>query len=187
MRWVELAPEFPKRVEAAIYRGKVNKAVRSDVLYVEMFKFAPLGCAEILAEMWRTIGRRRSAHSNGLEESPVHCSTNGYYSALENYRPLCFICHARKVVDMAVLSEVNESFPTKKAQSGFEAHISTIQAIITVYDCKERRLHHIALLNRGKAYDRVDRRLRVQIGTRWFSLTLVNIDRCLIVPMRVST
>lgn len=59
LKQFDVAPGFQKAVEVAIGRGKSNKVVDSDGLHVDMFKAAPLRCAEVLTEMWRTIGRTK--------------------------------------------------------------------------------------------------------------------------------
>lgn len=76
----------------------------------------------------------------------------------ENYRPLCLLSHARKVIESAVLTKVNFSFTPTRAQFSFQPGISLQQEMLTEDGNARRGLSHMAVLDLEKAYDRVDRR-----------------------------
>lgn len=87
-------------------------------------------------------------HFSSVQEGRSGCA--------RNLPPSMPLSHARNVVYMEVLSEINEAFTPSKAQFGFQQHISVIQAIIAVDDNARRGLQHIRVLDLEKAYDWFD-------------------------------
>lgn len=49
-----------------------------------------------------------------------------------NYRPVCLISHARKIIDFAILPIVNGKFTPTAQQFGFQSGIAVEQAILQV-------------------------------------------------------
>lgn len=65
--------------------------------------------------------------------------------------------------------------------------MSVVQAIVTVEDHTWHGLHHVAVLDPEKSYDRLDRKLLVEVAGKWLNPALLNMVRRLIFPLRVNT
>lgn len=150
------APDFSVRVEKAIRRGKRNKAIGSDGLHMEMFQVAPAICARILTYWLTMIGRLCIFRSKWAEVMLCPLCKKGDQADQANYRPVCLLSHARKLIDTAILSIVSEQFSPAAAQFCFQASISVHQALLCAQANGDRGIHHVLVLDLENSYDKVD-------------------------------
>lgn len=91
--------ETTKLIEAAITTMGRNKATGSDHLHVEMMKANAPAVASTLAKWWKSIGKTKIVPAHWLKGIIVPLfKGKGEMVNPKNYRPLCILSHARKVI-----------------------------------------------------------------------------------------
>lgn len=112
------------------------------------------------------VDRSRKDRGNSLiygkMASSAHCTKKGAQDDPANYRPVCLISHTRKVIEGAILPIVIERSTHMREKFGFQVGISVQNAILKVQHNAEQGLHHTAVLDLEKAYDKVDKQKLLQ-------------------------
>lgn len=87
-------------IEKAIHRMDRNKAAGEDNLHVEMFKANAPKVALLLGKCWKVVGETRIMSLEWRTGTLVPLyKGNVTMGDPRNYRPLCILRHARKVVE----------------------------------------------------------------------------------------
>ena len=158
----QLPKEFKSLLLEAIITGKTGKAVGPDRIHVEMLQCSPNECAELLASIWETCGRLSIYPKQWQQGVLVPIHKKGPQMSPANYRPICLLSHARKMVESALTSIVSLEFTPHHNQFGFRTHQSIDSALLLANHCTKQESKHIAILDLSQAYDSVDRRLLLQ-------------------------
>lgn len=104
-----------------------------------------------------------------------------------SYRSVCLLSHTRKVVDMAILYTVNETFEPAECQFVFRGGISVMQALLQADYNATQGIEHKAVLDLEKAYDKVDRHTLLEVAKEWLEGDLWKVVSSMLGPMRLTT
>lgn len=148
--------KFEKDVEQAIRGMEANKAVGTDGVHVEMMKANPPVAATLLTKVWKAVGRTKQVPEEWLKGIivPLYKGKGGQKEPA-NFRPLCILSHARKVVEKAVVLNLDRTYETDKAQYGFQSGIQITQAALSVLAAMRSGAEFIVALDLAKAYDKI--------------------------------
>lgn len=99
------------------------------------------------------------------------------------------LSHVRKIIEKAVIEELEEITVTDRMQYGFQNRVSTLQAAISIAAKLETDEHLMsAILDLTKAYDRVSRKIIIkkleQLGV---PIDLINQILIFLLPIHVTT
>lgn len=120
-------------VEAAIRQMESNKAIGLDGIHVKMLKANPGASSELLTTIWQVVGKTGIVSHSWIKDTIVPLfKGKGDQQEPANWRPLCILSHARKLVEKAVVMELDRTFVTDKAQYGFQSIIQVTQAALSV-------------------------------------------------------
>lgn len=161
-------------IEQSIRRTKYNKATPIDRLNNEMFKLEPRLMAEVLLELWRLIGTSKIYPQEWKKGVWTPVYRKGDDSLAQNYRPLCMISCARKVIEAVIAREVAKNVSIYARQYGFKARISTILTLIVVNTLVKADVNKIATLDLTKAYDKVNRAMLWENCKKKMTLNLLS-------------
>ena len=122
-----------------------------------MFKISADTLARFLMALWTTCGRlnHRPLEWNKGKLEPLY--KRGDPEIPRNHRPICLLSAARKIIERAVASAMNESFTPHRAQMGFQKHMGTEMALAQMHRASNQRQNWITILDLNSAYDRVCR------------------------------
>lgn len=96
-----------KLIEKAIGLMDRNKAVGEDNLHVEMMKKYASKIAQTLIKCWREVGRTKIIPDAWTSGSIVPLfKGKGEMGTPQNYKPLCILSHARKVVEKGIVAQI---------------------------------------------------------------------------------
>lgn len=109
----------------------------------------------------------------------------GSHNLPASYWPVCVLSHARKVVNYAILSEVNEQFKPGISQFRLQGGIAGTQPILPAKSNGKEGLKHAAILDLEKAYDQVERQKLLDLMAGWVDGNTVNMMRALLGPMPI--
>jgi len=116
----------------------------------------------------------------------------GDLSRISNYRPISLLEVTRKIFELCILNQLQESIPLSREQGGFRPGRSTIDQVacldrIIKFSTSQRKQSHIAFLDIKAAYDSVPRgelwRRCEQAGLNYL---LLDIIRALLTTTRLS-
>lgn len=145
-----------RNVIAAIKDMVNNKAVGTDGVHVEMLKSNAAKAAELLTEMWCTIGYTRIVPTDWLRGIFVPLfKGKGEQSNPKNSRLLTILSHLRKILEKAVIIELEKVVVTEKSQFGFQAVLQVTQAALSVLAALKSAARLIVVLDLAKAYDSI--------------------------------
>lgn len=135
---------------------EANKAIGGDGIHVEILKCNPEMAAKLLTKMWQVIGSTGQIPKGWLRgvKVPLYkCKGEQHIPA--NSRPLCILSHVSKLVEKAVIIEMDRKFVTDRAQYGFQAGIQVTQAELSVLAAIQRDAEFVVVLDLAKAYDNI--------------------------------
>lgn len=172
-------PETERRIERAIGKMARNKAAGQDQIHVEMMKANAAKMAHMLGKCWAVIGRTRTVPPQWLKGTitPLF-KGKGEMMDPKNHRPLCILSHVRKVVEKAVVEQMEELIVTDKAQFGFQEGIQIEQAALRVAALLRKGIYYLLVLDLSKAYDTV---LKAMLIEKLKKLLPVNLVKQLLV------
>lgn len=148
--------QFQCDVRAAITHMTSNKAIGSDRIHVEMLKANPDAAAKLLTRMWQLVGKTGKVPEDWLRGVVVPLYTGkGPQQEPANSRPLCILSHVRKLVEKAVVTEIDRRFTTDRAQYGFQAGIQVSQAALSVLAAIQKDIEFVVVLDLAKAYENI--------------------------------
>lgn len=101
-----------------------------------------------------------------------------------NYLSVCVLSNVRKAVDAAFLPMMNGHFVPARSQFGFQQWIAVTQALLWDVDNARKSMCHAAVFDLDKAYDKVERRLILQVVTKWLHARTTSIVSALLGPMQ---
>lgn len=170
-----------------ICRSARHKAAGTDRLHNEMFKVAPTLFAELLFQWWALIGR--SAIYPAQWEvgvfTPLH--KKGDTSLPINYRPLCMLSHARKLIESALAGRLLRKLKVVGREFGFQRGLSSTITLKDVDTIVKNGRNRVATLDLSKAYDRVDRNRLLKDCELHFEENLNSMVSACLQPLMVKT
>lgn len=135
-----------KEVTRDVRTMECNKAIGEDGVNVEMLKSNPEAAASLLTKMWRAVGKSGCFPEDWLRGIIVPLyKGKGCQKEVVNFRPLCILSHVRKIVEKAVVYELDRKFCADRAQYGFQAGVQVIQTALSVLVAiKKRKLNSLS-------------------------------------------
>lgn len=148
--------QFGRDVQDAIITMEANKAIGGDGVHVEMLKSNPGEAAKLLTKVWQVVGKTGQVPLEWLKGTilPLY-KGKGEQNIPANSRPLCILSHVRKLIEKAVISEMDRSFVTDRSQYGFQQGIQVTQAALSVLVAIKKEVECVVVLDLSKAYDNV--------------------------------
>lgn len=148
--------QFEQDGKQAIQNMMTNKSIGGDDVHVEMLKCNPEMAAKLLTKMWQVIGKTRQIPKGWLQGTIVPLyKGNGEQHIPASSRPLCILSHLRKLMEKAVIIEMDREFVTDRAQYGFQAGIQVTQAALSVLATIQKDVEFVVVLDLAKAYDNI--------------------------------
>lgn len=95
----------------------------------------------------------------------------------ENYRPVCLLSHARKMVDTVFLDRIYGKFTPAPCQVGFQYGVPIAQDKLRANYIAGRGLTRAVILSLEKAYDTVNRTTLIQFSKEWLDGNLLSMLR----------
>lgn len=138
-----------------------NKASGKDRFHVEMFKANISKVAYSLSTCWKVVGKTRVTPLEWKIGAIVPiCKGKEIMGDPLNYKPLCIFSHARKIVEKAIVMELESLFTTDRAQFGFQEGklclvVQIEQAALRVAELIRNGVRYVLVLDLSKAYDTV--------------------------------
>lgn len=119
--------------------------------------------AMTLRKCWRTVGKTRIILPRWLEGIIVPLlKGKGGMCDPKNYRPLCILSHARKLVGKAIIAQMEDLVETDRAQFVFQEGIQIEQTSLRVAALLHDGILFILVLDLSKAYDTVLKELLIE-------------------------
>lgn len=183
----DVPENFTGELIKSIRRSRNNKAPGRDGVHNEMLKLEPGLIAELLGAVWRIIGRSMEYPELWGEGLLAPIYKKGDRVQPENYRPVCMISCARKIVETAIAEAIAKKLKVCGRQFGFEKGLSPSITLKDVDTLVRGRQSRITTLDLTKAYDKVNRRILLEDCDKVLSKgTLAMFSACLQV-LRVSS
>ena len=183
----QIPSNFQSLLESAIMRAKVGKAVGPDRIHVEMLQCAPHECAALLCKIWETCGRLGIYPTQWQLGVLIPIHKKGPQDSPDNYRPICLISHARKIVETAIADTMASEFTPHHNQFGFRRHQSIDSALMLADHCMRYESKHAAILDLSKAYDSVDRQILLRECSNQLHPNTVAMIQSSLVPSILTT
>lgn len=140
-----------------------NKAAGTDNLHVKMFKSNSAKVANTLSLCWKAVGKTKMVPLEWTVGTIVpHFKGKGTMGDPVNYRPLCILSHARKIVEKAVVMELESLVSTDRAQLGFQDGIQIEQAALRVAALIRSGIKYVLVLDLSKAFYTVLKSLLIE-------------------------
>lgn len=113
--------------------------------------------------MWCAVGRTRFIPEDWLKGIIVPLyKGKGSQKEPVNFRPLCILSHVRKLVEKAVVSDLERNLQADRAQYRFKAGIQVTKAALSVLTAIEKRAEFVIVPDLSKAYGTIHKQLMKQ-------------------------
>lgn len=143
-------------IERAITTMGRNKAAGGGHVHAEMMKANAPAIARTLSKCWKVIGASKQVPHHWLQGTIVLLfKGKGKMGSPKNYRSLCMLGHARKVVEKAVVAQLEAIVKTDTAQFGFQQGIQIEHAVLRVAALIRMGIQYLLVLDLAKAYDSI--------------------------------
>lgn len=128
-----------------------------------------------LRKFWSTIGKTKVIPRAWLEGTIVPLfKGKGAMNDPLNFRFLCILSHTRKIVEKAVVMELEKLLKTDQAQFAFQAGIQIEKALLRVAAMIRKGINFILVLDLSKAYETVLKALVIEKLKEIVPVNLVN-------------
>lgn len=122
---VELQPfvtpeDLANDIERSIKKSRHNKAPGSDGVHNEVLKANAGAIAKLLTETWALIGRVSKCPEEWKQGLLTPIFKKGERALPQNYRPICMLSCARKVIETAIAERIARNMPIFGRQFGFQ-------------------------------------------------------------------
>lgn len=132
-----------------------------------MLQVEAAASVDLLTSMWTAVVRTRPFPPEWEEAIICPIFRKGLESNPENYRPVCLFLHAQNAIDTVILSILNEQFTPAASQFRFHGGIAVTQALLQTEDNAQAGIHHAAVLDLEKLYNKVDWKLLMDFTRKW--------------------
>lgn len=166
---------------------KKGKAVGTDGIHAEMLTTNIKLSTELLLSWWRAVGRTGIMPHSWKRGALIPLFKKGDQSLGKNYRPLCMLSHARKIIESAITIKVERHITTDKDQYGFQKDINILQAAIEVNATMRNTGTMVAVLDLEKAFDKVNRSILLETITELTTPELTNELKPFMAPLQIMT
>lgn len=166
-----------------------NKAVEVDNIRAEMMQVAPDLFTSLLSQWWSVSEQIGIVPEEWNTDILVPLFKKGEQHEPSIYRPLCMLSHVRKILEKAVVEELEEITKTDRMQFGFQARINALQAEVEVSAKLETNEHSTAaILDLINANDRVSRQVMIsKLEELGVTIDIINQILIFLLPLSVST
>lgn len=132
-----------------------HKAIGVDNVHAEMLQTAPALFARALSKLWEVVGTTLMVPKSWTTGVLVPLHKHGPLSDPAFYRPLCMLLHVRKILEKAVMAEIEQALGKDRMQYGFQKNLNTPQSALDIAAVVEEEIGQLlAVLDLAKAYDR---------------------------------
>ena len=109
------------------------------MMYYEVFKISADTLAPFVMELWTTCGRLNHRPLEWNKGKLVPLYKRGDPAIPSKHRPISLLSATRKIVEQAIVSAMNESFTSHRAQMGFQKHMGTAMAVAQMHRASNHR------------------------------------------------
>lgn len=124
-----------------------------------MLKAEPALMPESLYEVWRLGGRDKTHLDDWGHGLLTSIKKQGDPGRPQNYRPVCMLSCARKIIESAIVERVSRKLKVFGRQFGFQRRLSATVTLLDVDAVVRSGRNKVATLDLVKAYDKVNRSL----------------------------